>query len=193
MGVIRLLLENGIRLPLLSKANEDLLSFFHDRLKVYLRDKGIRHDLIDAVITPASDDLLIISRKAEALQKLVDSDDGQNLLAGYKRAANILAAEEKKGTAIAGEVSTDLLKVEPDKALNSAIDLASKNAAKAVDSEDFESAMSALATLRTPVDNFFEDVLVNDDDENIRANRLALLVRIRTATQTVADFSKIYG
>ncbi len=193
LGVIRLLLENGIRLPLLSKANEDLLSFFHDRLKVYLRDKGIRHDLIDAVITPASDDLLIISRKAEALQKLVDSDDGQNLLAGYKRAANILAAEEKKGTAIAGEVSTDLLKVEPDKALNSAIDLASKNAAKAVDSEDFESAMSALATLRTPVDNFFEDVLVNDDDENIRANRLALLVRIRTATQTVADFSKIYG
>ncbi len=193
LGVIRLLLENGIRLPLLSKANEDLLSFFHDRLKVYLRDKGIRHDLIDAVITPASDDLLIISRKAEALQKLVDSDDGQNLLAGYKRAANILAAEEKKGTAIAGEVSTDLLKVEPDKALNSAIDLASTNAAKAVNEEDFESAMSALATLRGPVDNFFEDVLVNDEDKNIRANRLALLVRIRAATQTVADFSKISG
>lgn len=193
LGIIRLLLENGIRFPLLSKANADLLSFFHDRLKVYLRDKGIRHDLIDAVITPGSDDLLIISRKAEALQKLVDSEDGQNLLAGYKRAANILAAEEKKGTSIASEVSTGLLKVEPEKALNTAIDLASTNAAKAVDEEDFESAMSALATLRAPVDNFFEDVLVNDEDENIRANRLALLVRIRAATQTVADFSKISG
>ncbi len=177
-------------------ANEivcDLLSFFHDRLKVYLRDKGIRHDLIDAVITPESDDLLIISRKAQALQKLVDSQDGQNLLAGYKRAANILAAEEKKGTSIAGEVSTDLLKVEAEKVLNSAIDTASVNAAKAVEAEDFEGAMSALATLRAPVDKFFEDVLVNDEDKNIRANRLALLSRIRTATQTVADFSKISG
>lgn len=171
----------------------DLLSFFHDRLKVYLRDKGIRHDLIDAVITPESDDLLIISRKAEALQKLVDSEDGQNLIAGYKRAANILAAEEKKGTAIASEVSADLLKVAPEKTLNDAIDTASQNAAKAVNKEDFEGAMSALATLRAPVDAFFEDVLVNDEDEAIRANRLALLVRIRTATQTVADFSKISG
>ena len=193
LGVIRLLLENGIRFSLLSKADSDLLSFFHDRLKVYLRDKDIRHDLIDAVLTSEADDLLIISRKAEALQKLVDSEDGQNLLAGYKRAANILAAEEKKGTAIADEVSNDLLKVEQEKALNTAIDLASTNAAEAVSEEDFETAMSALATLRTPVDDFFEDVLVNDDDESIRANRLALLARIRAATQTVADFSKISG
>ena len=175
------------------EATLDLLSFFHDRLKVYLRDKGIRHDLIDAVITPESDDLLIISRKAEALQKLVDSEDGQNLLAGYKRAANILAAEEKKGTSIASEVSTDLLKVTPEQALNAAIDTASADAAKAVKDEDFEQAMSALATLRAPVDAFFEDVLVNDEDEAIRANRLALLMRIRAATQTVADFSKISG
>ncbi len=170
-----------------------LVSFFHDRLKAYLRDKGVRHDLIDAVITLESNDLLIISRKAEALQKLVDSEDGQNLLAGYKRAANILAAEEKKGTSIANEVSTDLLKVEPEKALNAAIDLASTNAAKAASEEDFEGAMSALATLRAPVDKFFEDVLVNDEDEAIRANRLGLLTRIRAATQTVADFSKISG
>ena len=210
LGVIRLVLENGVKLELIKEISKsftqhsvtwgepddlfaDLLSFFHDRLKVYLRDKGIRHDLIDAVITPESDDLLVISRKAQALQKLVDSQDGQNLLAGYKRAANILAAEEKKGTSIAGEVSTDLLKVEPEKTLNSAIDTASVNAAKAVEAEDFEGAMSALATLRAPVDKFFEDVLVNDEDKNIRANRLALLSRIRTATQTVADFSKISG
>lgn len=193
LGVIRLILENSVRFPLLSKVSADLLSFFHDRLKVYLRGKGIRHDLIDAVITPESDDLLIISRKAEALQKLVDSEDGQNLLAGYKRAANILAAEEKKGTSIASEVSTNLLKVEPEQALNSAIDSATANAATAVENEDFEGAMSALATLRAPVDAFFEDVLVNDEDEAIRANRLALLTRIRAATQTVADFSKISG
>jgi len=193
LGVIRLVLENEVRLPLLSKIDKDLLSFFHDRLKVYLRDKGIRHDLIDAVLSESSDDLLIVTRKAEALQKLVDSEDGQNLIAGYKRAANILAAEEKKGTAIADAVSTDLLKVDPEKVLNSAIDKAAADAAKAVDEEDFESAMSALATLREPVDKFFEDVLVNDDDESIRANRLALLARIRAATQTVADFSKISG
>jgi glycyl-tRNA synthetase beta chain len=193
LGVIRLLLENEVRFSLLSKTDSDLLSFFHDRLKVYLRDKGIRHDLIDAVITPESDDLLIISSKAEALQKLVDSEDGQNLIAGYKRAANILAAEEKKGTAIASEVSSELLKVDPEKALNAAIDKAASDAEKAVASEDFEGAMSALATLRAPVDAFFEDVLVNDEDESIRANRLALLTRIRSATQTVADFSKISG
>lgn len=193
LGVIRLVLDNQVRLPLLEKAEADLLSFFHDRLKVYLRDKGIRHDLIDAVLTEKSDDLLIVTRKAEALQKLVDSEDGQNLIAGYKRAANILAAEEKKGTAIADAVNTDLLKVEPEQALNAAIDTASASAAKAIESEDFEGAMSALATLRAPVDAFFEDVLVNDDDENIRANRLALLTRIRAATQTVADFGKISG
>jgi glycyl-tRNA synthetase beta chain len=193
LGVIRLLLENEVRFSLLSKTDSDLLSFFHDRLKVYLRDKGIRHDLIDAVITPESDDLLIISSKAEALQKLVDSEDGQNLIAGYKRAANILAAEEKKGTAIASEVSSELLKVDPEKALNAAIDKAASDSEKAVASEDFEGAMSALATLRAPVDAFFEDVLVNDEDESIRANRLALLTRIRSATQTVADFSKISG
>jgi len=193
LGVIRLVLENEVRLPLLKKADASLLAFFHDRLKVYLRDKGIRHDLIDAVLTPESDDLLIITRKAEALQKLIDSEDGENLLAGYKRAANILAAEEKKGTTVAETVSNNLLKVEPEKALNAAIDSASANAAKSVDGEDFETAMSALASLRAPVDVFFEDVLVNDDDEAIRANRLALLARIRAATQTVADFSKISG
>lgn len=171
----------------------DLLSFFHDRLKVYLRDKGIRHDLIDAVLTETSDDLLIITRKAEALQKLIDSEDGQNLLAGYKRAANILAAEEKKGTQIAGHVSADLLTLDAEKNLNTAIDKTVECNDVAIANENFEGAMTALASLRAPVDTFFDDVLVNDDDEKIRANRLALLGRIRSATAAVADFGKISG
>ncbi len=193
LGVIRLVLDNSVRLHLLLKGNESLLTFFHDRLKVYLKDKGVRHDLIDAVITVETDDLLMVVRKAEALQKLISSEDGQNLLAGYKRAANILAAEEKKGTLIAGEVTDELLVLEVEKALNSAIDVAANQSAAAVGDEDFETAMAALATLRAPVDAFFDDVLVNDDDEKIRANRLALLARIRTATAIVADFSKISG
>jgi len=193
LGVIRLVLENEVRLPLLSKADEDLLSFFHDRLKVYLRDQGIRHDLIDAVLTETSDDLLIVTRKAQALQKLVDSDDGQNLLAGYKRAANILAAEEKKGTAVAEAVSSELLKLDAEKALNTAIDKTAEFNDVAIAKENFEGAMTALASLRGPVDQFFEDVLVNDENETIRANRLALLKRITVATSAVADFSKISG
>ncbi len=193
LGVIRLLLENNVRFGLSSKADADLLSFFHDRLKVYLRDKGIRHDLIDAVLTSQSDDLLIVTRKAEALQKLIDSEDGQNLLSGYKRTANILAAEEKKNTEVAEQVSPDLLNLDAEKMLNEAIDKASATAQSAIENEDFESAMSALATMRAPVDQFFDDVLVNDEDTAIRANRLALLSRIRNATATVADFGKISG
>ncbi len=193
LGVIRLLLENNVRFGLSSKADADLLSFFHDRLKVYLRDKGIRHDLIDAVLTSRSDDLLIVTRKAEALQKLIDSEDGQNLLSGYKRTANILAAEEKKNTEVAEQVSPDLLSLEAEKMLNEAIDKASATAQSAIENEDFESAMSALATMRAPVDQFFDDVLVNDEDTAVRANRLALLSRIRNATATVADFGKISG
>ncbi|MCB1464799.1 MAG: glycine--tRNA ligase subunit beta [Nitratireductor sp.] len=171
----------------------DLLSFFHDRLKVFLRDTGARHDLIDAVVTPESDDLLIVVEKVRALQKLIESEDGQNLLAGYKRAANILAAEEKKGTAIADSVSSALFAEAEEKALYEAIETAEAEAAKAVASEDFEGAMSALAKLRSPVDAFFEKVLVNAEDEKVRANRLALLSRIRTATSTVADLGKIGG
>ena len=193
LGVIRLLLENNVRFGLSSKADADLLSFFHDRLKVYLRDKGIRHDLIDAVLTSQSDDLLIVTRKAEALQKLIDSEDGQNLLSGYKRTANILAAEEKKNTEVAEQVSPGLLSLDAEKMLNEAIDKASATAQSAIENEDFESAMSALATMRAPVDQFFDDVLVNDEDTAIRANRLALLSRIRNATATVADFGKISG
>ena len=194
LGVIRLLLENEIRLPL-SKVgvSADLLAFFHDRLKVYLRDKGARHDLIDAVISPESDDLLMVTKRVEALGELLDSPDGQNLLAGTKRAANILSAEEKKNTKIADQVDPVLLQEQPERDLFGAIEMVEGEAAAAVGREDFSAAMRALAGLRSPVDAFFDSVLVNADDEDIRGNRLALLRRIRSATETVADFSRIAG
>ncbi|SMF45446.1 glycyl-tRNA synthetase beta chain [Xaviernesmea oryzae] len=212
LGVVRILLERKVRLPLYKtllgaviddavfgthvmpingEVLFDLLSFFHDRLKVYLRDMGARHDLIDAVLTPDADDLLMVARRVEALTAFITSEDGRNLLAGTKRAVQLLAAEEKKGTVIADGVSEELLKLDAEKALWSAITAASKEASDAIAKEDFRSAMEALSKLRAPVDRFFEDVLVNDEDAAIRANRLALLKAIREATGTVADFSKI--
>ncbi|MGC4026988.1 MAG: glycine--tRNA ligase subunit beta [Mesorhizobium sp.] len=179
--------------PLAWALSLNLLSFFHDRLKVYLRDQGARHDLIDAVITPQSDDLLAIVRRVEALGAFLDNEDGKNLLAGTKRAANILAAEEKKGTRIADAVDASLLKEDAEKKLAAAVNQAEKDAGQAIQNEDFSGAMRALSVLREPVDSFFEAVLVNDPDENVRANRLALLSRIRAATGQVADFSKIAG
>ncbi|MBA5804792.1 glycine--tRNA ligase subunit beta [Rhizobium changzhiense] len=194
LGVVRILLERRIRLPLLATTKDiDLLSFFHDRLKVYLRDQGARHDLIDAVLTPEADDLLMVARRVEALTAFITSEDGKNLLSGTKRATQLLAAEEKKGTVIADAVSEALLKLDAEKELFAAISSASKDAASAVAAEDFRSAMEALSKLRGPVDRFFEEVLVNDEDAAIRANRLALLRLIREATGTVADFSKISG
>ncbi|TAV47261.1 glycine--tRNA ligase subunit beta [Rhizobium leguminosarum] len=194
LGVVRILLERRIRLPLLATTQDiDLLSFFHDRLKVYLRDQGARHDLIDAVLTSDADDLLMVARRVEALTAFITSEDGKNLLSGTKRATQLLAAEEKKGTVIADSVSQALLKLDAEKELFAAISSASKDASDAVAGEDFRSAMEALSKLRGPVDRFFEDVLVNDEDAAIRANRLALLRLIREATGTVADFSKISG
>jgi glycyl-tRNA synthetase beta chain len=209
LGVIRILVENGVRLGLLSFTAEDrdLLSFFHDRLKVYLRDQGARHDLIDAVLASggnaageslpsrgregANDDLLVIVQKVAALGAFLDTEDGRNLLAGTRRAANILAAEEKKGTRIAAAVDPGLMRDPSEIALFEAVDQAENDAGQAIDRQDFSAAMTALAALREPVDSFFEQVLVNDEDEAVRANRLALLARIRTATGHVADFSKI--
>ncbi|RWY65296.1 glycine--tRNA ligase subunit beta [Rhizobium leguminosarum] len=194
LGVVRILLERRIRLPLLATTKDgDLLSFFHDRLKVYLRDQGARHDLIDAVLTSDADDLLMVARRVEALTAFITSEDGKNLLSGTKRATQLLAAEEKKGTVIADGVSPALLTLDAEKELFAAISSASKDASNAVAGEDFRSAMEALSKLRGPVDRFFEDVLVNDEDAAIRANRLALLRLIREATGTVADFSKISG
>jgi glycyl-tRNA synthetase beta chain len=171
----------------------DLLSFFHERLKVHLRDLGARHDLIDAVLTEGADNLLLIARRVEALVVFLNTEDGKNLLAGTKRAANILSAEEKKGTIISDTVAPSLFSLDEEKQLYGAVDQAESQAAQAIQKEDFSGAMIALSALREPVDSFFEKVLVNDENPDIRANRLALLSRIRTATNTVADFSKIVG
>ncbi|MBZ9852987.1 glycine--tRNA ligase subunit beta [Mesorhizobium sp. CA13] len=180
-------------LPSFADLASDLLAFFHDRLKVYLRDKGARHDLIDAVITPQSDDLLQVVRRVEALGSFLDTEDGKNLLAGTKRAANILAAEEKKKTLVAETVEPALFREDAEKSLFAAVNQAEKQAGEAIQKEDFSAAMLALSVLREPVDSFFERVLVNDEDPAVRANRLALLARIRAATDQVADFSKIAG
>jgi glycyl-tRNA synthetase beta chain len=171
----------------------DLLSFFADRLKVQLRDQGARHDLVDAVFSlGGQDDLLLVVRRVEALGKFLDSDDGKNLLAGTKRAGNILSIEEKKDKrAFDGAPDPALYKLGEEKALAKAIDQAKSEAGTAVAKEDFAAAMSALAKLRPAVDAFFDKVKVNDDDPKVRENRLKLLNEIRAATRAVADFSRI--
>ncbi len=178
-----------------SDTTADLLSFFADRLKVYLREGGTRHDLIDAVFALGNqDDLLMIVRRVEALSAFLETDDGQNLLAGVKRASNILKIEEKKdGRSFTGAPETKLLLQGDEKDLNRAVSQSEANAKRAVEAEDFVSAMGHIAKLRGPVDQFFDKVTVNADDPTFRENRLKLLNRIREATLAVADFSKIEG
>ncbi len=185
----------------------DLLAFFHDRLKVYLRDKGHRHDHIDAVLARADgsleDDLVLIVRKLEALEAFLKTDDGANLAAGYKRAANILKAEVGRASARQpdGErraearptVDEKLLQQAEEKALHAALAAAEAKSTSAVMAEKFAEAMTALSTLRAPIDAFFDKVTVNADDPALRANRLALLQRFTAATATVADLSKLEG
>jgi glycyl-tRNA synthetase beta chain len=172
---------------------DDLLSFFADRLKVQLREQGARHDLVDAVFAlEGQDDLLMIVRRVEALGKFLDTDDGKNLLAGTKRASNILAIEEKKDKrSFDGAPDASLYSLGEEKALATAIDEAKREASAAVANEDFAAAMAAMAKLRPAVDAFFDKMKVNDDDPKIRENRLKLLNEIRAATRTVADFSRI--
>jgi glycyl-tRNA synthetase beta chain len=212
LGVIRLIVENTLRLPILKSAKSaisglpgkvapaapdklpaDLLAFFADRLKVQLRDQGARHDLVDAVFAlGGQDDLLMVVRRVEALGKFLDSDDGKNLLAGTKRASNILAIEEKKDKrSFDGAPDAALYKLDEEKTLAKAIDQVKAEAGAAVAREDFAGAMTALAKLRPAVDAFFDKVKVNDDDAKVRENRLKLLNEIRAATRAVADFSKI--
>ncbi|WP_322514343.1 glycine--tRNA ligase subunit beta [Rhodopseudomonas palustris] len=171
----------------------NLLSFFADRLKVQLRDQGARHDLVDAVFAlEGQDDILMIVRRVEALAAFLATDDGKNLLAGTKRAANILRIEEKKdGRPFDGAPDASLYAQDEEKALAAAIDRARAEATEAVAREDFAAAMSAMAGLRPAVDAFFEHVTVNADDKAVRENRLKLLGEIRAATRAVADFSKI--
>ncbi len=223
LGVIRIILENGVRLPLngiireaLTKwrkktpvkakegdsfgapdttlARQTLLAFFADRLKVYLRDQGARHDLVDAVFALGGDDLLMIVRRVEALGRFLDTEDGEHLLTGTKRAINILRIEEKKDACAYNEApDPKLFKRPEEKALAKAVDEVEKAAAAAVAREDFAGAMAAMAKLRTPVDEFFDHVTVNAPEPELRANRLRLLNRIRATTLAVADFSKIEG
>ncbi len=174
-----------------------LLSFLADRLKVQLREQGRRHDLVDAVFALGDDDLVRIVARVEALEAFLKTEAGANLLAGYKRAANILAAEEKKGKWSAeeakGAVEASKLAEPAEQALHAALEVTLPAARAGVESEDFAAAMGALAGLRAPVDAFFEAVLVNDPDAGLRRNRLLLLSRLREALSAVADFSKIEG
>jgi glycyl-tRNA synthetase beta chain len=195
--MIRIVLDNKLRLRLRSlfARTDDLLSFFADRLKVQLREQGARHDLVDAVLALENqDDLLLIVRRVEALGKFLDSEDGKNLLAGFKRATNIIRIEEKKdGRAYTGAPQSELYRQAEEKSLATAIDAAKIEAARAVEKEDFAAAMRATAKLRPAVDAFFDKVTVNVDDKGLRENRLKLLNQIREATRTVADFSRIEG
>jgi glycyl-tRNA synthetase beta chain len=193
LGVIRIVTDNKLSFPL--NVEPDLLAFFHDRLKVSLRDAGARHDLVDAVLTKDSNDILEITRRVEALSALLSTDDGKNLLAGYKRAANILAAEEKKDgkTYDAKTPPREVFTLDAENDLVSAIESVDASAAAKVRANDYKGAIAALATLRAPVDAFFEKVLVNDKDPAIRANRLHLLAALRNTMHLVADFSKIAG
>jgi glycyl-tRNA synthetase beta chain len=187
-------MEAGIAIDNFSFST-DLISFFADRLKVQLRDEGARHDLVDAVFAlEGQDDLLMVVRRVEALGSFLDSDDGKNLLAGTKRASNILAIEEKKDKrTFDGAPDPVLYRLDEEKALAKAIDQVKAEAGAAVAKEDFAGAMSAMAKLRPAVDAFFDKVKVNDDDAKVRENRLRLLNEIRAATRAVADFSKIEG
>jgi glycyl-tRNA synthetase beta chain len=208
LGVIRIVLENGVRLPLLQRFRSDargeaklqegaaknLLAFFADRLKVHLREQGARHDLVDAVFALGGDDLLMIVRRVDALGRFLDSEDGEHLLTGTKRAINILRIEEKKdGVTYDQAPDPSLLKRPEELALAKAVDEVERAASAAVAREDFAAAMSEMAKLRAPVDAFFDSVTVNTQEPDLRANRLRLLNRIRATTLAVADFSRIEG
>lgn len=205
LGVIRIILENELRLSLRTLTNDSLFEFFIDRLKVYLRDKGARYDLIDAALSATTrltateskqisqDDLLIITQKVDALDKFLTTDDGRNLLAGYRRACNILKIEEKKdGVEIFAQQHAPNLRIEPQEhQLAAAIARAREETSERIVKEDFSGAMRSLAKLREPVDRFFDQVTVNADEINLRINRLRLLAELRHAMSGVADFSKI--
>ena len=193
LGIIRIVLENKLSFPL--NVSGELLTFFADRLKVALKEKGIRHDLIDAVFSLGhEDDLVRLVARVVALQVFLKSDDGANLLAGYKRAANILKAEEKKDNkTFTSEVLEGHLSEPAEKSLFAVLAKARTAITPALEKEDFSAAMQQMAALRVPVDAFFEGVKVNADDKLVRENRLNLLASLRATLHQVADFSKIEG
>ncbi|WP_045319501.1 glycine--tRNA ligase subunit beta [Limimaricola cinnabarinus] len=203
LGVIRLVLSNGLRLKLrdlLAEADarasaDDLMSFFHDRLKVHLRAEGIPHDVIDACIAmPGNDDLTLLVARAEALAAFLKTEDGTNLTQGFRRANNILTqAEEKDGVEYSYGADAKFAESAEEKALFAALDGAQPKIDAAMASEDFGAAMAAMASLRAPIDAFFEAVQVNADNQVLRRNRLNLLSRIRATCGAVADLTKIEG
>ena len=223
LGVIRMVLENNVRISLSSfykthlsdhlmrqhlfgdegnkvldlnegnKKEANLLAFFHDRVKVYLKDAGISHDVIDACLAmPNNDDFTLLVKRAKALQTFRNSDDGENLLQGFKRANNILTAEEKKdGVSYEGTPEVKFAETDEERALFVALDENEAKIADAIKAEDFSGAMTLLANLRKPIDAFFEAVQVNADSQIVRRNRLCLLNRIRTTMAVVSDFGRI--
>ena len=200
LGVIRIVLENRIRLPLGTFFKEsDLMAFFAERLKVQARDKGVRHDVVDAVFALGKeDDLVRLLARVEALQAFLGSDGGKNLLTGYGRAANIVRAEEKKDKALAAKIAgapeSELLEQAEEAAVASALSGVQSNIQAALAREDFAGAMAFFADLRAPIDAFFDKVTVNVTDKpELRLNRLKLLNQIRATMDSVADFSKIEG
>lgn len=195
LGVVRLVLDNALTVRLSEFVEPDLLSFFADRLKVHLRESGARHDLVDAVFAlPGQDDLLLVVKRVEALGRFLGTQDGKTLLAGTKRAANILRIEEKKdGVTYEGGVDMVLLHEPEERALAEAIAHLGPQIEVALEREDFETAMALIATLRAPVDAFFDKVTVNAEDKALRTNRLRLLADIRTITRAIADFDRIEG
>ena len=228
LGVIRLVLGNGLRLSLRDSVNlskttfkeirsdawekgdrrvrtlgihpdnpldSDLLAFFHDRLKVYLKDQGIRHDLIDACLAmPGNDDLTLLVKRAEALAAFLKTEDGPNLLQGFKRANTILTqAEQKDGVEYSYGADLKFAETPEERALFAALDAAEARITPAVAAEDFATAMTAMATLRAPIDAFFEATQINSDNQVLRRNRLNLLHRIRAICSGVADLTKIEG
>jgi len=214
LGVIRLIVENELRLPLLKNFRlsdrliagfdsgisrncdtVDLLSFFADRLKVHLREKGVRHDLISAVFALGTeDDLVRLLARVNALGVFLETDDGANLLTAYKRAANILRIEKKKdGASYEEPPDANLLEQDEEKALYGALKQITSEISPFLKEERFSCAMQLLAGLRPSVDAFFDEVTVNCEDQALRVNRLKLLSRIWAAMNMIADFSKIVG
>ena len=203
LGLVRIILDNDITLPLTahfgaadSRADAaDLLAFIHDRLKVYLRDQGIRHDIIDACIAmPNNDDLNLLVKRARALSDTLKTDDGENLIQGFKRANNILTqAEEADGVEYSYGADPKFAETDEERALFAALDTAEAQITPAMQAQDFTTAMSAMAGLRTPIDAFFTAVQVNSDNATVRRNRLNLLSRIRQICLAVADLTRIEG
>ncbi|PJE34281.1 glycine--tRNA ligase subunit beta [Pseudooceanicola lipolyticus] len=208
LGVIRLVLENGLRLQLdqifashleagaeTAGLSADLLAFLHDRLKVYLRDQGIRHDIIDACIAmPGNDDLALLVMRAQALDAVLKTEDGENLLQGFKRANNILTqAEDKDGVEYSFGADPKFAEDATETALFGALDAAQARISPALEAQDFPTAMTAMAELRAPIDAFFEAVQVNSDNQIVRRNRLNLLGQIREICLNVADLTRIEG